>query len=125
LNFEILGAATLMVVIAFLLKNFGFKGAPVFSGICVVLLLLEAVPSLFSPIVELLSFGEGRGVIEPMRAAVKILCVGYLFGICADICREMSENGIAKAVEVAGRVEIIIIVLPHLKEIINMGAGLL
>ena len=69
--------------------------------------------------------GEWAGVSEPLSAAVKILGIGYLFGMCADVCRELGEGGAAKAVETVGRVEIIAVVIPYFKEIVSVGAELL
>ena len=51
--------------------------------------------------------------------------LGYLFGISADICRELGESGIAKSLEVVGRVEIIAVAVPFWKKIIETGVELI
>ena len=68
--------------------------------------------------------GEGTGVSETLSAALKVLAAGYLFGICADVCRELGESGVAKTVDVVGRVEIVAIVIPYFEEIIKIGIEL-
>ena len=114
----------MLVVTAFLLRSFGWKGAPVFVAICIVVLISESADAIFEILKFTQSLGNNTDIEKPISAALKILSCGYLFGICADICRELGEGGIAKAVEVTGRVEIIVLVLPFFKKIIDIGIGL-
>ena len=113
----------LLAVSAVLLRNFGWKGAPVFSALAIVV-ILSGLSSEATELVSFFSFLSEWGGSDLSGAALKILGCGYLFGICADLCRELGEGGIAKSVEVVGRAEIIMIVLPFLKEIINLGGKL-
>ena len=75
---------------------------------------------------------ESLGIIASMTslreeagAVVKIVGVGYLAGISSDICTELGERGISKAVTLAGRVEILAIALPFLHRLLEYGAELL
>lgn len=122
--FNILGVVLLLCVSAFLLRSFGWRGAPVFAVLCAILILMESGEALFGIFNTVNSIGRFADIEKPLGAALKILGLGYLFGISADICRELSENGIAKAVEVVGRVEIIAVVLPFFEEIIKIGVEL-
>jgi hypothetical protein len=124
-NFELLGLGTLSLVCAFILKSLSYKGAPVFSGICILIILTRAFSSLSGIIPELLSLADSIKSLEIIKLSMKILAVGYLFGICADLCREMGENGIAKALDLSSRVEIIIMLLPYFAEIIRLGGEVL
>ena len=115
----------LLAFCALILRNLGWKGVPCFLALCLVLILSQlpgGIHKITSSLASLTNYGE---LSEILRGAVKIVGVGYLFGICADVCRELGENGIAKAVEVVGRVEIILIVMPFLMDIINLGVDLL
>jgi stage III sporulation protein AD len=89
------------------------------------MILLEAGRGFFGIFRSVENIFQSVGFSEGAGAAIKILGLGYLFGICADVCRELGENSIAKAVEVAGRAEILMVVIPFLEEIIEMGAELL
>lgn len=120
---SLVGGAILLAVSAVLLRNFGWKGAPVFSALAIVVILSE-LSFAVSELTSFFSFLLNSGMGDLSAVALKILGCGYLFGICADLCRELGEGGIAKAVEVVGRAEIIIIVLPFLKEFINSGGEL-
>ena len=114
----------MLTVSAFLLKNFGWRGTPIFTAIALVLFIAEAQGELEYIFSSIKKIGIESGIEDALSSAIKVLGIGYLFGICADICRELSEAGIAKAVEVVGRVEIIAVVVPYFEEIIKVGIGL-
>ena len=122
---KIFGAAILLCLSAFMLRSFGWRGAPVFASIAFVMLISEAAGSLRSILGAVGEISADAGLSEPAKAAIKVLGLGYLYGICADICRDLSENGIAKAVEAVGRVEIIAVVMPYFEEIIKVGVELI
>jgi len=63
--------------------------------------------------------------LDYAKAIIKIIGAGYVFGIGADICRELGEVGVGSAVLVAGRIEIFAITLPYFKKILDIGAELL
>ena len=123
--FKFFGLAILLAMTAFLLRSFGWRGAPVFASIALVLLLGEGMGMLGAVFSSARNIGEGAGLSEPVGAALKVLGLGYLYGICADVCRDMSETGIAKAVEAVGRVEIVAVVMPYFEEIIKVGVELI
>ena len=60
-----------------------------------------------------------------MRLFIKIMGVGYVFGIGADICRELGEGGVANALLGVGRVEILLICMPAFSEIFELGLSYL
>ena len=122
---KVLGTALLLLLSAYLLRALGFRGAPVFAAISAILLITESGESLGYIFGRLRELSELANISEPTAAALKILGVGYLFGICADVCRELSEPGIAKAVEMVGRVEIFVVVIPYFERIIRAGVELL
>ena len=115
----------LLCITAFMLRGFGWRGAPVFASVAFVMILSEAAGSLHSILGAVGEISADAGLSEPARAAVKVLGLGYLYGICSDVCRDLSENGIAKAVETVGRVEIIAVVMPYFEEIIKVGVELI
>ena len=122
---RLIGVALLLTVTAFLLRQLGWHGAPVFAVICAVVLIAETGETLAGIFSSVTLVGESVAISEPLGAALKTLGAGYLFGISADVCRELGESGIAKAVEVVGRVEIIAIVIPFFEEIIKVGVELI
>ena len=123
--FKLFGTALILTFSAFLLKNFGWKGAPVFAAVAAILFITEAQDTLNFVFSSIEKIGSEAKIDNALASAIKVLGLGYLFGICADICRELGESGIAKAVEVVGRVEIIAVVIPYFEEIIKVGIGLI
>ncbi len=122
---RLIGIALIFAVSALLLRALGWRGVPVFCVLGFLFLISEAASGFFaafSQINEQLSYSVGK---DAVASALKIIGIGYLFGICADICRELGEGTVAKGVEIAGRVEIITVTLPFLEEIIKIGAALL
>ena len=61
---------------------------------------------------------------EIIDGATKILGLGYIFGICSDVCRELGENGVANSILVVGRVEIFLATLPYLDTLLGLVRGL-
>ena len=119
------GIALLLAITAFVLRGFGWRGAPVFALFASVVLMGEGIDELSRLIGSVEVIGKEVGVGEPVGAALKVLGLEYLFGISSDACRDIGESGIAKAVEVVGRVEIIAVIMPYFAEIINAGVGLI
>ena len=122
--FKLIGTALILTLSAFLLKNLGWRGAPIFAAIAAVLFIAETEDTLGYVFSSIEKIGNEAEIDGALSSAIKVLGLGYLFGICTDICRELGEPGIAKAVEVVGRVEIIAVVIPYFEEIIRVGIGL-
>ncbi len=85
--------------------------AVVFLGI----LLGMAIP-LVSWMREMLSVGAVSEYAELLLGAFGIAVVT---GVCADLCRECREPTVASYVEMAGRLEILILSVPLIKEILH------
>ena len=123
---KIVAMGILLSLMALLLRGFGFRGIGVFTAIAAVSLVSLVLGEL-SSLRELFGYSElfTDEAMQYVGAMVKIVGAGYIFGICADICRELGENGVANGVLVAGRVEIFVITLPFLKKILDFGVELL
>lgn len=121
---EVFGLAVLGAVSAFILKTFGWRGAP--------LIVIGAMLAIFSRVAdglgELLSVfdavGEVEGAMNATKYLLKILGLGYLSGICSDFCRELGEAGIASAVGLVARIESLLVVSPLISEIITLALEL-
>ena len=118
----VMGGAFIALFIAFMsfmLRSLGYEGARLISVVgtvsllCAVVLgvgrLMESLPG------ELLS-GKVATVAE---VSLRIMGVGYVFGIVADICRELGEVGLANAAEGLGRVEILMLSVPYITEVVG------
>ena len=106
---------------ALLLKNLGWRGASVFTSLAIVVILgeIQGTFAEFEKLSELwISLGEGGAAI------FKIMGIGYLFGISAEIARELGEAGISSALTLVGRFEIIAVALPFISEIFSLAISL-
>ena len=108
----ILLAAALVLI----LKNFGFKGAPVI--VCILMcssatLAVSYISGVGEELSELLYY-DGE---EYVSAVLKIVGVGYLSGVTRDVCLEIGEGGIAKCVCIAARLELTVIAMPFIRDI--------
>lgn len=118
---ESLFAGILFTVSAVLLKNFGWRGTPVFVSLAFAM-LLGTLPEHLSSFNELFSLAF---VGECGAAIAKIIGIGYLFGISSDVCRELGEPTIASGLALLGRFEMIAVSAPFLIRATNSVAELL
>ena len=68
--------------------------------------------------------GEGA-ISEYAELLLGALGIAVLTGICADICRECRETSIASYVEIAGRLEILLLCVPLIRDILASVSELL
>ena len=120
-----MGAALTLAVIVFMLREVGFRGASVIAVISALLLLIRSV-EIYGRIKEnILALPEELLENGVLAAMLKVTGFTYLYGISSDVCRDLGEAGISRALEVVGRVEIALVAAPYVKEIIMLGSELL
>lgn len=104
-----------------LLKNLGFKGAAVVAAAAAVF-FVRSFDGVFEAIGETYSYISLRAdVSEYAAAALKVVGIGYLSGICADVCRELGESGIAKCIGVIAKLEFVAIAAPFIRDILELS----
>ena len=102
-----------------ILKELGFKGAKLIFLLGMISVIGACAIYIGRLTSELGSLGRESG--EYATAMLKIVGVGYAFGICSDICTELGEGGLAGAVTLFGRIEIMTISAPFIKMIVEKG----
>ena len=115
----------LLAITAVLLKDLGWRGAAVFSAFSLVALLSLCAEGLLSLSGTMQALASRTALSEAAAGVLKITGIGFLMGVTADVCRQLGENGVARGVIVAGRVEMLCIALPYLEKIIALGVELL
>ena len=124
-TWKICGLALICVVVFSAVRGMGrdfevpmkLTGAVVFLG-----LILGIARPLVGYLRQMLSEGAVSEYAELLMGA---LGVAVLTGVCADICRECREGGIASYVETAGRLEILLLCIPLIRDILASVAELL
>lgn len=116
--------AMITLFLGVLLREFGFRGARLFSILgSVTVVSAVALAAMEDGLLS--SYFQGGDSAQRIGVIMKVLGVGYVSGICADVCSDLGESGLANAVTLVGRVEIIMLSLPSVKEIIEQGMALL
>lgn len=123
--------STLMKVIAYalitlflgaLLKELGFKGAKLVIILGTVSVICSAIISAGEIFASIKGMDSEREYVVTM---LKMIGVGYISGICSDICSDLGENSLSSAVCLFGRVEIVTLSLPYIKRIVERGMEML
>ena len=122
---KIFGIAFLFAVVVFILKAFGYKGAPLVA-IAALIGILGVLFDRFSAIYEVFEIIKKQdGMSDLVECVLKILGIGYISGICSDVCRELGEANIATAVLTVARIESVALVSPMIIEILTLGLELI
>ena len=79
-----------------------------------------------SPILQKLE-ALGGTTLESTHFSVllKALGVAFLTHFAAELCRESGENGVAGNVELAGKLEILLLCLPLIEDVLGLARDLL
>ena len=114
----------LLAIVAYLLSQLGFRGVRAFTALSLTAILLLVASSVGKSFGELGVLFEGSEMEEAIKTALKITLVGYVFGFASDTAAELGEGGISSAIILGGRIEIILIALPYIKDVINTALEL-
>lgn len=118
-------SAVVFALILFMLREIGFRAAPVIGIIAGVLLLLESVELYGEALGAVGRLASESGASRAVSSMLKVTGLTYLFGIASDVCRELGESGLSRVVDVVGRVEILLVAAPYFGEIIMLGVELI
>jgi stage III sporulation protein AD len=122
----IAGFALAAAAITVTVKNFNKEiGMLTAVGVCVVI-ILAILPTMRQLINSLLVISTKAALNEAkLGPLLKATGVAIVTEISADLCRDNGESAMAKQVELAGKILILIIALPLAQEILEIFAGLL
>ncbi len=121
---EIAGMGILVAFLCFALRESGF-GAHRAVGLVGAVCLFAAAIGGIGRIMTALVPCEGEKMGELVSLVMRIIGVGYVFGICADVCRDVGEGSVANAVLAVGRVEILLLSLPALRYVTELVGGMM
>lgn len=121
--FKIVAYVIITLFLGVVLKELGFKGARLIFVLGIIS-VIGVVVTYVGSLVDLLD-GVGDVDTEYTVAILKIIGVGYVFGICSDICTELGEGVLSSSVSLIGRVEIMMLCTPFIKMIIEKGVVLI
>jgi stage III sporulation protein AD len=123
--FKACAVALVAAVCAVVLGELGWRGRGAFGVVSAVIVLSFATDGLSEIGTALGSFSFVGELGELAEASMKIIGIGYVFGIGSDVCRELGEGAVASALNLVGRIEILLVTAPFFKEISELGLRLL
>ena len=129
LMFKLFGGAIICVIVILVVKKESPESALGLRLIGGIGLAAGCVLAM-SPVIEYVNeLGESLEISDGLAYAtsvlLKVLGVSLLTHICATVCRDSGEGSLAYYVELGGKIEILILSLPLMKEITEMALGLL
>lgn len=122
---KICALALLSAGAGLVLKEFGWRAAPLLSVICGIAAISFVLPYFVEAGGFYSRLSDNFGIGEITGSILKIVGIGYLSGITADVCRGLGETSIASAVTLVGKMEIIMLSAPYFFDIVEMGVSLL
>ncbi len=94
--------------------------------VALTVLLTTVALSRIAPLTAYLKqLTELTGVTESAEFLFKALGIAWLTQCCADVCKESGEGGAANGVELAGKLEILLLSLPLLNKLLEVVGQLL
>ena len=112
-------------VCVLLLREFGWRGAPVFAAVSALSIISFVLPEIKGVVGEISGVISSVGASEVAASVLKIVGVGYISGVCADVCRDIGAERIGSAVTLVGKIEIAVISLPHVVNMLRLGLELM
>ena len=128
LVFKACGIAVISSMLILLVKKWGSDLAvtlKIASGICLAAVCLGAVSPVISYVRELADMSESAGLASSVEFMLRVLSVAVVSHVSATVCRDCGEGSLGGYVELAGKIEIIVLSLPFVKNMIEMTTGLL
>ena len=117
-------AGVAVVSTAVILKKWNADFLPLLR-LAATVLFAGTILAMAAPLVSYLQqLTETAGIAPYAAFLLKALGIAVLTQICADICRDAGESGVGAGVELAGKIEILILCLPLMNEIISTAKAL-
>ena len=89
------------------------------------LLFAFAAVSAAAPLISYLQSLAEKASFEYTSLLFKALALAILTQFCAEICRSCGEDGVASGVETVGKIQILLLSLPLMKELLEIATTLL
>ena len=122
---KLCGAALLAVCTAFFLKDRNREFSAIVSVTACVLIFSELIGCAEQITVFLVELSGESAASSYVPVLLKAVGFSILTEISVGFCRSAGEEGIAGAIGIAGRWEILLLSLPYVKELVSIAIGLL
>ncbi len=121
---QICGAAVTAAVCAMILKKMRPGPTVAVSVAALILIFLLAVNKYGSAVLTVSALIKKNGFEKYGELMLKALGIGITVKIASDICRDCGEESIAGGVELAGKLEILLLCIPFAVELLTLSSEL-
>lgn len=122
---QLCGAAVISAVLASVLKRMRpGAGVPV-SLAAVIFLALLTVKRYGGAVITVKELAEKSGMTGCAELMLRSLGIGITVKTASDVCRDCGEEGIAGAVELAGKLGILLLCIPQAVGLLDAAAELM
>jgi stage III sporulation protein AD len=125
--FKLIGLALLSAMLVTLLRKWGSDLAVLLklsAGVALAAACILALSPMLEYIRELCAISEGLPW-ESVETMLGVLAVAMVTHVCANICRDCGEATLGGYLELGGKVEIIVLILPMIRDIVEITVGIL
>ena len=116
------GVVILLIVLTVILRELGFRSVRLISLVGSVGILTACVFSIESLMDVYGTLGGGG---EYAVTVMKIIGIGYVSGICSDVCIEFGEITLSNSILLFGKAEMLILSAPCAVSVIEKGIGMI
>ncbi len=123
--FKVFGVAVIAAMLITLLRKWGSDFSTLLKVVAGAIVAAACVGGI-APIVEYVrELGESALPWETVEGMLRVLAIAMVTHICATICRDCGEATLGGYLELGGKVEIIVLTLPMIKDIVETMMGIL
>ncbi|MBE6584677.1 MAG: hypothetical protein E7649_06865 [Ruminococcaceae bacterium] len=120
---KIFGIAILGALFSVILRKWSMDVAVLFKVAVGVVLCIASI-TMLAPLMDRIreigaAVDMSEEVSDCITALMRALCVAIISHVCATVCRDCGENGIAYYAELGGKIEIMLISLPLFLEVLE------
>ncbi len=117
--------AIIACVFSVILKKCAPEFVPLVT-VCAGIMLLLATLSVLTPFFSFVQqISQKFSLNEQTKLLLKLFGISLLMQWCCDVCRDLGEQSLATQLELLGKAEILILLLPTLQEILAFSSELL
>ena len=122
---KIIGVGLIVVILSFILKELKKEYSVMIIITGGIIITVWGIIKIFPVVSYMRELTDSSGISEYLSVILKVLGISFIVQTGADICRDFGETSIASKIEFAGKAIILVVVMPVLRSVINMGLELL
>ncbi len=122
---QVCGVGILALSAMMVLKASGYSHPEVVLLIVGLTVMGRIIINLREVVTFTVGIAEGTGAAEHIKLLLKAAGLAFLTDFTSGICRDAGEGGVAEYVELFGKTELVVLMLPVVGELIDLSFGML